>query len=102
MRFTEISSLTYATTFSREEPQSTGAWRFGREQFLDGVVRDPGRRVPSYVGGAESAAPAPGSHKAHLQEPEALVRKALEEPSPAAAAEPASGPLGLLSATPRG
>jgi 2-oxoglutarate dehydrogenase E1 component len=64
--------------WAQEEPRNMGAWRFLREQFLDGVVRDPGRRVPRYVGRPASAAPAPGSHKVHVQEQEALVREALE------------------------
>jgi 2-oxoglutarate dehydrogenase complex dehydrogenase (E1) component-like enzyme len=70
-----------------------GAWRFLREQFLDGVVRDPGRRVPRYVGRAESAAPAPGSQKVHVKEQEELVRQALEAPRSAPVSTPAaSGP----------
>lgn len=71
-----------------------GAWRFVREGFLDGVVRDPGRRVPRYVGRGESAAPAPGSHKVHVQEQEELVRKALEAAAPAATAVPAAARSG--------
>jgi len=76
--------------WAQEEPQNMGAWRFVREQFLDNVVRDPGRRVPRYVGRAESAAPAPGSHKVHVQEQEALVRKALEPKAPSTATAPAA------------
>jgi 2-oxoglutarate dehydrogenase E1 component len=68
--------------WAQEEPQNMGAWRFVREQFLDGVVRDPGRRVPRYVGRGESAAPAPGSHKVHVKEQEELVRKALTASPP--------------------
>ncbi len=69
--------------WAQEEPRNMGAWRFVREQFLDGVVRDPGRRVPRYVGRAASAAPAPGSFKVHLKEQEELVRQALELPKSA-------------------
>jgi 2-oxoglutarate dehydrogenase E1 component len=78
--------------WAQEEPRNMGAWRFVREQFLDGVVRDPGRRVPRYVGRGESAAPAPGSHKVHVKEQEELVRKALE--APAATAGPAAARSG--------
>src|SRR5437667_3713078 len=79
--------------WAQEEPRNMGAWRFVREQFLDGVVLDPGRRQPRYVGRGESAAPAPGSHKVHLQEQEALVRQALEQPKSAPVSTPAaSGP----------
>jgi 2-oxoglutarate dehydrogenase E1 component len=78
--------------WAQEEPRNMGAWRFLREQFLDGVVRDPGRRVPRYVGRPESAAPAPGSHKVHVQEQEALVRQALEAAKSAPASSVANGP----------
>jgi 2-oxoglutarate dehydrogenase E1 component len=78
--------------WAQEEPRNMGAWRFVREQFLDGVVREPGRRVPRYVGRPESAAPAPGSHKVHVQEQEALVRQALEAAKPASASPVANGP----------
>jgi 2-oxoglutarate dehydrogenase complex dehydrogenase (E1) component-like enzyme len=70
--------------WAQEEPRNMGAWRFVREQFLDGIIRDPGRRVPRYVGRPESAAPAPGSHKVHVKEQEDLVRQALEAVKPAA------------------
>src|SRR6185295_3148657 len=49
--------------WAQEEPRNMGAWRFVREAFLDGLVRDQGRRVPRYIGRDASAAPAPGSHK---------------------------------------
>jgi 2-oxoglutarate dehydrogenase complex dehydrogenase (E1) component-like enzyme len=64
--------------WAQEEPRNMGAWRFVREQFLDGVIKDPGRRQPRYVGRPESAAPAPGSHKVHVKEQEELLRQALE------------------------
>ena len=53
-----------------------GAWRFVREQFLDGGLRDM-RRAVRYVGREESASPAPGSHKVHVAEQEAIVAEAL-------------------------
>jgi 2-oxoglutarate dehydrogenase E1 component len=55
-----------------------GAWRFIRERFLDGEVPGFHHRVPSYVGRAASASPAPGSHKVHTREQEELVAKALD------------------------
>jgi 2-oxoglutarate dehydrogenase E1 component len=61
----------------QEEPRNMGAWRFVREQFLDGAVADPGGRVPRYLGRDASAAPAPGSHKVHQQEQDALIAAAL-------------------------
>jgi 2-oxoglutarate dehydrogenase complex dehydrogenase (E1) component-like enzyme len=73
-RYSSSAELVWA----QEEPRNMGAWRFLREQFLDGVIKDPGRRQPRYVGRPESAAPAPGSHKVHVQEQEALLRQALE------------------------
>jgi len=65
--------------WAQEEPRNMGAWRFVREQFLDGVVRDPAGRSLSYIGGDASAAPAPGSHKLHVIEQEAITGEALRE-----------------------
>ena len=56
-----------------------GAWRFVRERFLDGEV-GAGRPL-HYVGRAASASPAPGSHKAHVLEQEAIVSAALSSKS---------------------
>jgi 2-oxoglutarate dehydrogenase E1 component len=64
--------------WAQEEPRNMGAWRFMREQFLEGVVPDPGKRVPRYLGRHASASPAPGSHKVHVAEQEHIVRTALE------------------------
>ncbi len=63
--------------WAQEEPRNMGAWRFIREQFLDGPMREA-RRVLQYVGREESASPAPGSHKVHVAEQEAIVAKALK------------------------
>ena len=63
--------------WAQEEPRNMGAWRFVREAFLDGVIQDPRRRVPRYVGRRASAAPAPGSLKVHVREQESLVAEAL-------------------------
>ena len=61
----------------QEEPRNMGAWRFVREQFLDGAIADAGGRVPRYLGRPAAAAPAPGSHKVHQQEQDALIAAAL-------------------------
>ena len=63
--------------WAQEEPRNMGAWRFVRERFLDGEVPDPGGRLPRYVGRSHLAAPAPGSHKVHVAEQEAIVGAAL-------------------------
>jgi 2-oxoglutarate decarboxylase len=63
--------------FAQEEPRNMGAWRFVREQFLDGCVRGTQGRALRYVGRRSSASPAPGTLKRHLQEQEALVLEAL-------------------------
>jgi 2-oxoglutarate decarboxylase len=68
--------------WAQEEPRNMGAWRFVREWFLDGMVRD-GREL-RYVGRAASASPAPGSHKVHVLEQEALIEEALSIPASAA------------------
>jgi 2-oxoglutarate dehydrogenase complex dehydrogenase (E1) component-like enzyme len=70
-------ALTADLVWAQEEPRNMGAWRFLREQFLEGIVPDPGKRVPRYLGRHASASPAPGSHKVHLAEQEAIVREAL-------------------------
>ncbi len=67
--------------FVQEEPRTMGAWRFVREQFLDGKVE--GVRHPlGYIGRRELASPAPGSHGVFKQEQEALVAEALRTPGP--------------------
>jgi 2-oxoglutarate dehydrogenase complex dehydrogenase (E1) component-like enzyme len=63
--------------WAQEEPRNMGAWRFLREQFLEGCVPAAAARPLRYVGRAPSAAPAPGSHKLHVAEQEAIVRAAL-------------------------
>jgi multifunctional 2-oxoglutarate metabolism enzyme len=62
--------------WAQEEPRNMGAWRFVRERFLDGDVPAGGRAL-RYAGRKESASPAAGSHKVHVQEQEALVKAAL-------------------------
>jgi 2-oxoglutarate dehydrogenase E1 component len=68
--------------WAQEEPRNMGAWRFMREQFLDGGVPAAGSRELRYVGRQASASPAPGSHKAHVAEQEAIVAEALQVPVP--------------------
>ncbi len=62
----------------QEEPRNMGAWRFVREQFLDGKVEGlaPNRAL-RYVGRRDLASPAPGSHHAFEVEQDALVAEAL-------------------------
>jgi 2-oxoglutarate dehydrogenase E1 component len=71
-RYPEGAEIVWA----QEEPRNMGAWRFVREAFLDGAV-EAGSRQPRYVGRKASASPAPGSHKLHVAEQEAIVRDAL-------------------------
>jgi 2-oxoglutarate dehydrogenase E1 component len=66
--------------WAQEEPRNMGAWRFIRDQWLEGPMRDAGRRLPRYVGRGESASPAPGSNKVHVAEQEAIVAEALQAP----------------------
>jgi 2-oxoglutarate dehydrogenase E1 component len=63
--------------WAQEEPRNMGAWRFVRERFLDGDVADSARRQPRYIGRGASAAPAPGSHKVHVEEQDAIVADSL-------------------------
>jgi 2-oxoglutarate dehydrogenase E1 component len=64
--------------FAQEEPKNMGAWRFVREQFLEGAVpgAGPGRPL-NYAGRRYSASPAPGSHHIFAMEQEGLVADAL-------------------------
>jgi len=72
VRYAPTAELVWA----QEEPKNMGAWRFLREQFLDGPLREL-RRPLRYAGREESASPAPGSHKVHVAEQEAIVAEAL-------------------------
>jgi multifunctional 2-oxoglutarate metabolism enzyme len=73
-RYASSADLVWA----QEEPQNMGAWRFVRDRFLDSEVPLADRRIPRYVGRKPSASPAPGSHKIHAREQEAIVRAAVE------------------------
>jgi 2-oxoglutarate dehydrogenase complex dehydrogenase (E1) component-like enzyme len=55
-----------------------GAWRFVREQVLDGRVDGVGAdRTLRYIGRRELASPAPGSHRVFQIEQDSLVAEAL-------------------------
>jgi 2-oxoglutarate dehydrogenase E1 component len=71
-RYASATDLVWA----QEEPRNMGAWRFVREQFQDGCVPG-GPRSLRYIGRQPSASPAPGSHKAHVREQEAIVADAV-------------------------
>jgi 2-oxoglutarate dehydrogenase E1 component len=71
-------SATAELVWAQDEPRNMGAWRFVREAFADGLVPGAQGRSLRYVGRAASAAPAPGSHKVHLLEEQAIVRDAVE------------------------
>jgi len=64
--------------FAQEEPRNMGAWRWVRDQFIEGKVEGvgPGRPL-RYIGRRELASPAPGSHHAYQSEQDALVAEAL-------------------------
>jgi 2-oxoglutarate dehydrogenase E1 component len=63
--------------FVQEEPRNMGAWKFVREQFLDGLVPGMEGRTLRYAGRRPLASPAPGSHKIFDAEQKALVAEAL-------------------------
>jgi 2-oxoglutarate dehydrogenase E1 component len=67
--------------WAQEEPRNMGAWRFVREQFLDGAVPAAEGRALRHVGRSASASPAGGSHKTHVAEQEAIVAQALAVPA---------------------
>jgi multifunctional 2-oxoglutarate metabolism enzyme len=66
-------SATAELVWAQEEPRNMGPWRFVREAFLDGLVPGGQGRKLRYVGRDASAAPAPGSHKVHVAEQDAIV-----------------------------
>ena len=74
-RYARTAELVWA----QEEPRNQGAWGFVRACFLDDAlgVLGAGDRVLRYAGRPESASPATGSHKVHVQEQEAVVEQAL-------------------------
>ena len=68
--------------FAQEEPKNMGAWRFVREQFLEGAVAGAGPQRPlHYAGRRASASPAPGSHHVFAMEQEAIIADALGLPA---------------------
>jgi 2-oxoglutarate dehydrogenase E1 component len=66
--------------WAQEEPRNQGAWQYVRGCFLDGLALGAEGRVPSYAGRPAAAATATGSHHAHVQEQEDVVRAALGLP----------------------
>ena len=58
----------------QEEPVNMGPWRFAREQIQP--LLDASKRALRYIGRAESAAPATGSHKRHLEEQNEILEGA--------------------------
>jgi 2-oxoglutarate dehydrogenase E1 component len=67
--------VTCDVVWAQEEPRNMGPWRFVREQ-LQPLLDSTGREL-KYAGRPESASPATGSYKRHLQEQAALVEEAL-------------------------
>ena len=65
--------------WAQEEPRNMGAWRFVRDAFLEGEVANLGGRTLRYIGRDASAAPAPGSHKVHVSEQQAIVGEIVAE-----------------------
>jgi len=66
--------LTAEVLWVQEEPRNMGPWRFVREHVQP--MLDSSRRSLRYVGRSESASPATGSHKRHLQEQAAILEAA--------------------------
>jgi multifunctional 2-oxoglutarate metabolism enzyme len=64
----------------QEEPENMGAWYFVEEQMQSIIwsagTRGPLRRQLRYVGRPAAASPAPGAHKVHHDQQEALVNEA--------------------------
>ncbi len=54
----------------QEEPQNMGAWNFLRDRIRRSL---PFGRAVRYIGRPESANPACGSHRLHLEEQAALI-----------------------------
>jgi 2-oxoglutarate dehydrogenase E1 component len=65
----------------QEEPKNRGSWTFISDR-LEPML--PETSVLNYVGRAESASPATGSHKLHEEEERELIARALEFPHSAA------------------
>ncbi|MBI3440925.1 MAG: 2-oxoglutarate dehydrogenase E1 component [Proteobacteria bacterium] len=64
----------------QEEPENQGAWFFV-DRRIENVLRSIKHKSqrPVYVGRPEAAAPATGSHKAHVCEQETLIQQALKQ-----------------------
>ena len=61
----------------QEEPRNMGPWRFIRERMEP--LLEPSRRRMKYIGRADSASPATGSHKRHLEEQAEIIEGAFSQ-----------------------
>jgi 2-oxoglutarate dehydrogenase E1 component len=60
-------------TWVQDEPRNMGAWRFVQAKMMDLF---PGRAV-GYIGRPDSASPAVGSLKMHMQQQERILTEAI-------------------------
>ena len=72
----------------QEEPKNRGAWTYMSDRLTPMLAETT---VLSYVGRAESASPAAGSHKAHDLEEADLIARALDFPTAGGAGEEKQG-----------
>jgi 2-oxoglutarate dehydrogenase E1 component len=70
LRYPETTEVAWV----QEEPRNMGPWRFVRERIQP--LLDPTRRVLRYAGRIDSASPATGSYKRHLEEQAAVIEGA--------------------------
>jgi 2-oxoglutarate dehydrogenase E1 component len=79
----------------QEEPKNRGAWSFMSDR-LEPML---GKKSPViYIGRAEAASPATGSHKMHDEEEHEFIARALEAPSPSGEKFPVSEAAGVPAA----
>jgi 2-oxoglutarate dehydrogenase E1 component len=75
MRYPAASAVVWA----QEEPRNMGAWGFVRGHIQP--LLEAQRREIGYAGRPESASPAPGSPKRHVQEQAELIEQAFAPPT---------------------
>jgi 2-oxoglutarate dehydrogenase E1 component len=85
-RVLERHAPTTRVSWVQEEPRNMGAWSFVRDR-IDALLG--GGRSVDYVGRPADASPATGSHRRHVAEQTAIVRRALEVKADKAAGAPA-------------
>ncbi len=68
--------LTAEVAWVQEEPRNMGAWRYIQEHVQPLLAQT--KRVLDYIGRPESASPATGSHKRHIQEQREIVARAFQ------------------------